>query len=272
MWPTLFGPATYLAAWAVAAAVGVSYGIWRAQRAGFAALPSFAALASTAALLVIGSKALYLLESALFPFDDYVPPPLRGWVHGFRIPGGVALLALAGPVLCRAFRLPWRAFGDATIGALPLALICIRLGCLLNGCCFGAPTSLPWSIEFRRGSWAHYSQASHGLISPDAATSLPVHPLQLYFIVAAALALAWSLRRRPARPGMMQGEIYLLFFASTAVIEPFRGNALTLNTLLLLFASLIAGATVLHLDRVGSRLSPPAASQVTLVTAERKPS
>lgn len=254
--PILVGVPVYLAAWVVAAVTALPMGAWRAHRAGFAPLRSIAALVSAAILLLIGSKGLYLIETALFPLDDYVPQYLRGWAHGYRIPGGVALLALSTPLTCRAFGLPWRSFGDSTVCALALALICIRLGCFLNGCCFGAPAAVPWSVRFPRGSLAHLFQVDHGLIPISAAMSLPVHPLQLYFAAAAAFAFAWSLARRSERPGATQCEVYLLFFASTAIIEPFRANALTLNTLLLVLASVTTGTLLLQLSRPRHPLQP----------------
>jgi phosphatidylglycerol:prolipoprotein diacylglycerol transferase len=39
-----------------------------------------------------------------------------------------------------------------------LALAFGRIGCFLNGCCFGKPTSLPWGVRFPYGSFAYRSQ------------------------------------------------------------------------------------------------------------------
>lgn len=37
-----------------------------------------------------------------------------------------------------------------------------RMGCLLNGCCFGSVTDVPWAIVFPPGSPAHVHQVAHG--------------------------------------------------------------------------------------------------------------
>jgi phosphatidylglycerol:prolipoprotein diacylglycerol transferase len=37
-----------------------------------------------------------------------------------------------------------------------------RIGCLLNGCCFGSVTDVPWAIVFPPGSPAHVHQVAHG--------------------------------------------------------------------------------------------------------------
>ncbi len=40
-----------------------------------------------------------------------------------------------------------------------------RLGCFLNGCCFGGPCELPWAVTFPTGSPVHYHQVRHGQVS-----------------------------------------------------------------------------------------------------------
>jgi prolipoprotein diacylglyceryltransferase len=207
------------------------------------------ALAACAAVVLAGSKMLYAVEGAWFPFDDYVPPRLRSGLHGFRIPGGILALALAGPLVCRALGLPWRQFGDRLIPLAATALVAIRLGCFLNGCCFGRLGDVPWAVSFPRGGWAHWYHASQGWIPVDAPASLPVHPLQLYFLLAAVVILGvvvlveWH---SPA-PGTPQILFYLLFFASTALIELFRQIHLTLNRLLAPAATGMAATAMLVL-------------------------
>jgi len=38
------------------------------------------------------------------------------------------------------------------------ALIFGRIGCFLNGCCYGKPAELPWAVRFPYGSFAYRSQ------------------------------------------------------------------------------------------------------------------
>ena len=44
-----------------------------------------------------------------------------------------------------------------------------RVGCFLNGCCYGRPTTLPWGVKFPPGSFASLEFGD-----------TPVHPSQLY--------------------------------------------------------------------------------------------
>ncbi len=258
MYPVFLGTLpVYSLMWAVAVTVCLVLGARIGVAGGLPAGRSAMAIALLASSILIGSKLLYLTEAWLSPHDDYVPQVARGLLHGFRIPGGMLALAVAMPLVCRVLRLPWRRFGDAVIPLAALALVFIRLGCFLNSCCFGKVTSVPWAVSFPRGSWVHWYHKTHGWIALTAEASLPVHPLQLYFVVAAAVTLAilrWpSVRssRSPALsrespgvragyPGERQLLFHTLFFGSTALLEPLRENYLTLNNWLAAAAALVA--------------------------------
>jgi prolipoprotein diacylglyceryltransferase len=224
----------------------VSIGAWFAKRAGFPALKSAAALTVLAMIILIGSKGLYSIEMYLFPLDDIVPLRARGATHGFRIPGGILLLAALGPFVVRALGLPWRQFGDAVVPLAAVALVFVRIGCFLNGCCFGAVSSLPWALRFPRGSLVYAHHHERMWISPHAEFSLPVQPLQLYFVLAAAatVGILFWLQRRHVAPGGVQLAFYLLFFTTTAFLEPIRANYLTVNNIIVP-AACVAAAVIL---------------------------
>lgn len=71
-----------------------------------------------------------------------------------------------------------------------------RVGCLLAGCCWGAPSDVPWAMSFPAGAIAYADAA----IAGDGET-VPLHPVQLY--EAAGLAalmvvmVGFRLRRGP---------------------------------------------------------------------------
>ena len=71
---------------------------------------------------------------------------------------------------------------DLVVLPLPVPLILAKLGCLLNGCCYGQPCSMPWAITFP-------DQAS----APD---GVPVHPTQVYeMLVLACILVAFRILR-----------------------------------------------------------------------------
>jgi len=61
---------------------------------------------------------------------------------------------------------------DALAPAIALGTAIGRLGCFLNGCCFGRPTTLPWGLVFP-------PSCSAGATFPGT----PIHPTQLYMVL-----------------------------------------------------------------------------------------
>ena len=224
----------YFLLWTIALGVALAAADRRARRHGLPRVNVMFVVAACALVLVIGSKLLYLAEAHWAPTDDYVPRVMRGRAHGFRIPGGIAALALSLPSMCFLAGMDWRRFGDAMAELPSQAIVFVRLGCFLNGCCFGRLSDVPWAVTFPPGSWAYWYQEAHGLVPRNAPRSLPVHPLQLYFLVAAlgAYVVLRVCRTRGWPPGRLQLISYTMFFSTTALLEPLRANPLHLNMII----------------------------------------
>jgi phosphatidylglycerol:prolipoprotein diacylglycerol transferase len=108
---------------------------------------------------VVGSRLFYVIHH----FDEFKGNLLSVfaiWKGGLELLGGVlAAIAVIG-LYCRYHKLPVRRYLDILAIGLMLALVFGRIGCFLNGCCFGKPTSLPWGVRFPYGSYAYSSQTS----------------------------------------------------------------------------------------------------------------
>ena len=101
-------------------------------------------------------------------------------------------------------RFPLRPMLDVIAPSLALGIALGRLGCFLNGCCYGDRCDLPWAVSFPgprvgvpgdpaltlHGSPPWADQVRAGLIGPDQAWSLPVHPTQLYSPIDGLILLA----------------------------------------------------------------------------------
>jgi phosphatidylglycerol:prolipoprotein diacylglycerol transferase len=86
------------------------------------------------------------------------------WKGGLELLGGVFFSILVIVVYLWRQKLPVRRYLDILAIGLMLALVFGRLGCLLNGCCFGRPTYAFVSVRFPYGSLSYQSQ-----VRPDKA-------------------------------------------------------------------------------------------------------
>jgi phosphatidylglycerol:prolipoprotein diacylglycerol transferase len=167
---------------------------------------------------LVGAKLLLLVVD----YRQFSSSPRE--LFGLLRSGGVfygGLIAAVAVALwyLRRHRMPLWATTDAFAPAIALGHVVGRLGCLMAGCCFGRPASVPWAITFR---------------NPDATANVgtplgvPLHPTQLYEAGAEALILAILLvleRRGRAFPGRTFWTYLLLYGISRFVIEFFRGDS-----------------------------------------------
>lgn len=91
-------------------------------------------------------------------FEDDLLSVFAIWQGGLELLGGV-LLAIAVIISYMLYhKLPVRQYLDILAVGLMAALVFGRIGCLLNGCCYGKPTDLAWGVRFPYASDAYQSQ------------------------------------------------------------------------------------------------------------------
>jgi len=155
--------------------------------------------------------------SRLIDVIDYV---VINWEYYSLHPGGISEyifgfsgLALYGAILgailgawiyMRVKKLPFSslaAAGDAVAVGAPLAQAMGRIGCTLNGCCYGKPSpfsSFPGAIIYTARDTI-----------PSQYWGVPLYPAQIYFLLWNLIVLAtiWLLRGR-LKP---QGSLFFLY-------------------------------------------------------------
>ena len=176
-----------------------------------------------------------------------------------RYPGGVLGVLLALPLIARFFRLSVTELGDIVALPIALAMAFIRVGCFLGGCCFGTVSNLPWAVTFPKESIPWLEHVSKNYILTTAASSLPVHPLQLYFglwSLAVALLLFY-LQPRRRHPGQLLLVFLFVHEGGKAILESLRECP---HPELQLASFLVAGVagTLLIVGAIRSRTTPPA--------------
>ena len=150
---------------------------------------------------VLGARGLYVLEHVA-EFRREWGSVLALWEGGLTLYGGIVAGVFAGLVTARRLGLPMWPAADAVTPSFAIGSAFGRVGCFLNGCCYGRPTRLPWGVSFPSDSFA-------GLEFGNAR----IHPSQLYFALAGLglFAIVWPLRRVLRTPGILFWTLLLLF-------------------------------------------------------------
>lgn len=81
-------------------------------------------------------------------------------VFGSAIGAGLALV-----LFVRKYRLPGLALADLIAPSVMLGLAFGRVGCFMNGCCFGGPCDQPWAVRFPPGSPPHLEEVKAGQLT-----------------------------------------------------------------------------------------------------------
>jgi prolipoprotein diacylglyceryltransferase len=137
--------------------------------------------------------------------------------------GGLAGLLVAGLFIARWIKTSYRIFDYLAVG-LPIGMAVNRIGCFFAGCCYGKPSDLPWAVTYTQHSHAFQSQLSGGLVHPQDLLALPVHPVQLYDMIACLLIAwaVWSTRHTWKAAGSQLLMAVKLYACARFVIEFFR--------------------------------------------------
>ncbi len=116
---------------------------------------------------ILGGKLAYII----FNLPLYIENPLDVslWRGGFIFYGGFFLSLIAVFIYTRKTKLSFVLIADLFIPYVALGQAIGRIGCFLNGCCYGKPTDLAIGRVFDLSSPAGYHYGA-----------LPLHPTQLY--------------------------------------------------------------------------------------------
>lgn len=154
--------------------------------------------------VVVGARLLYVI----FHWNEFNHDLIgiiafwRGGLGGLMFYGGFILALIIGILYVRKEKMPLLKMLNAIAPAIALGEGLTRIGCFLNGCCFGKPTHSFLGILFPRNSPAGYT------------FHVPIQPTQLYSSLAGFIlfCLALILERKHWRDGLLFG-IIMIFYA-----------------------------------------------------------
>ena len=159
---------------------------------------------------VVGGRIGFVIQSPTY-FAAHPGESVALWDGGMTSFGGLIGGVAMGVYLAHKRGIkPADAADIAAIG-LPIGMFFGRLGCLLNGCCYGHVCALPWAM--------HFFPEGHG-------DTGPVHPTQLYEVLGMVVVyavLTW-LERRRAFPGQLLLVFALLYSVVRFIVEIWRAQ------------------------------------------------
>jgi phosphatidylglycerol:prolipoprotein diacylglycerol transferase len=191
---------------------------------------------------LVGSRLYFIFVN----WDDYfgsgflvetpvgrIPRLLAVWEGGLVFYGGFIGAALTSAWYMRRHAIAFLPIADTAIPSVAFGHFLGRLGCFFAGCCWGdlARADLPWATRFPRASLAFQSFAggpeAASRIAPGGATTVPLHPTQLYESfgeLALFLFLVLAVRPRKRFHGQVLATWLLLYAVLRFVVELFRGD------------------------------------------------
>lgn len=214
MHPELFhlGPLhvrSFGALMAAAFLVGTWLGMREARRLGLDEDKFVNVILVTLIAAVIGARALYVIEH-LAEFRSEWGSVFALWQGGLTLYGGVVAGTLGGLTASARFGLPRWVVADALTPSLAIGTMFGRVGCYLNGCCYGHPTMQPWGVRFPHDSFAYLEFGD-----------TPVHPSQLYNATLGLLlfSVLWAVRKRARVPGTLFWSFLIAFSLARIPID-----------------------------------------------------
>jgi len=191
--------------------------------------------------LLIGLAGSRLLHIIMF-HDEYSWSDPIGWIAVWR--GGLVFQGGPPPAILFTYwylkrkNIDFWSTIDIAFPYLALGHAFGRIGCFLNGCCYGKPTTMPWAVRFPRvpfdvtkeatGSPAyldHLNQSSK--LSLNDQWSLPIHPTQLYeFLALLCICLLLLTLRKKWHPfaGFTMPVYFILYGLWRFFNESLRGD------------------------------------------------
>lgn len=160
------------------------------------------------ALAIIGSRLMFVLtHQELFQGGPWWKV-IAFWEGGMVYYGGFYAVIAGSALYCYYREIPFWETLDYLIPYIALGYAIARVGCFLNGCCYGQVTGAPW-----------------GMIFPTV-DNLPRHPTQLYSSFSSLLIFFFlrNLRKQRLYDGHVFTWFIILYGIYRFTVEFFRVN------------------------------------------------
>jgi phosphatidylglycerol:prolipoprotein diacylglycerol transferase len=202
----------------VTVALAFLVGLWTASRRGLREAVAAERIVDLGPWLIVGTilgaRTLYVISYWREFFEGKPAAEIfMVWKGGLVFYGGLIGATLAGIFYVRLKKLPLWKVADIVAPSIALGYVLGRIGCLLNGCCYGRACNLPWAIRF----------PSDNPLKPP---TYPVHPTEIYdslLNLGLYVFLAWLYRRKKF-DGQVFGVYLVCYALLRSFVEMFRGD------------------------------------------------
>ncbi|MCX6112220.1 MAG: prolipoprotein diacylglyceryl transferase [Proteobacteria bacterium] len=137
------------------------------------------------------------------------------WKGGYVLYGGMLFPLIFIYIYAKRKKISFLNITDLLAPSVAIGTALGRMACLLQGCCFGCATNMPWGITFPEGA--------NGGLTPS---EIPLHPTQIYLMIvnfSIFLILNWRFKHKK-----FNGELtywYLMLYAvGRSFVEIFRDD------------------------------------------------
>lgn len=147
---------------------------------------------------VVGARVLFVL----LELPTYLKNPLTIILinqGGLSFYGAVIGGFISGILYGKKAKLPIWPLADVIVPWLALGYAIVRIGCLLNGCCYGIPATVPWALRCAAGD---------GILR---------HPTQIYAMIGSLGLFGMLLIVEKRKP--FDGFLFWLYIGAYAVVR-----------------------------------------------------
>ena len=175
---------------------------------------------------LVGARVLYVILNWKSQFASTPASALKLWEGGLAVHGAILFGLLYMLYFCKRNKIKPLVLADLLAPSFAIAYVFGRIGCFLNGCCYGGECDpkLPWAMSFHKEGFSDAVK----LYTP------PSHPTQLYAVLFNlaffAILLLWE--RKSPRPGELFFGYVAFYGIYRYIVDIFRigGTSATLTS------------------------------------------
>ncbi|MDP8233756.1 MAG: prolipoprotein diacylglyceryl transferase [Candidatus Saelkia tenebricola] len=163
----------------------------------------------------IGARIYYALFYDAFYYFTKPWTLLFVWEGGLAIHGAIIGGLIGLYLLAKKDKIKFLILANLIAPILLLGQAVGRLGCFLNGCCYGLPANIPWGVIFPKDSLAYYQFGFQAL-----------HPTQFYELVLnlSGFVVFWVIRKNIPQ---YLFSLYLMYYGLVRfIVSFFRADSL----------------------------------------------